>query len=345
MTSEDAQLRKWYAPPTSFDWGGGGDNGKGRIDVGVDVGSSKVCVVVGERTPMAGFNIMAVAEVPTRGYSRGHVSDRGALTECVAAAIERAEEESEVLIRQVMLAVTGESMVGSNHQVEVDVTGFRGKVSKSDSKALVEKIHELEFPHDHVLLHQVLQRYSIDGATVRGNPIGQRGTRLGASFHVVHGLQDQLKDVIRCVTKAGVEVLDVIFSPLASAKAVGDEDAESLGCLVMDVGAELTGYVVHNNGVISQSGVVRFQSGGANSANLMAHFTAVQSKLGASAVGLHALLMTGGGSLNPTVVEIAEEIFHVPVRAVHAHPPVGRPAVFQNPSASAALGAMMYARG
>jgi cell division protein FtsA len=292
---------------------------------------------------MAGLSIMAVAEEPTRGYSGGLVNDRAALTECVDKAIERAGDESEVVIRQVVLAVTGESVASANHQVEVDVTGFRGRVSKGDCKALVEKIRAIELPENHVVLHQIVRSYRVDGTELRGDPIGKSATRLGANFHVIHGLRDELKELIGCVSKAGVEVMDVIFSPLASARAVLHEDDQQREILIVDIGSDMSGFALYLNGVVKQSGAVRFQSGGASSARLMEHFANIKSRLGADVEKLNSLILTGGGSLNREIAEVAGEVFGLPTRTVHEHPPEGRSIAFQNPRASAALGAMMSA--
>ena len=343
MTKEDDQLKTWYAPPKSFDWSAGGGGGKGRIDVGVDIGSSKICVVVGERKPMAGLSIMAVAEVSSRGFSAGAVNDRAALTECLTAAIDRAGDDSEVVIRQVVLAVTGESVASANHQVEVDVAGFRGRISKADCKALVAKIRALELPEHHVVLHQIVQSYRIDGTEVKGSPIGKPGNRLEASFHVIHGLRHELKELIGCVSQAGVEVMDVVFSPLASARAVLHEEDQQREIMVIDIGAEMSGFALYLNGGIEQSGTLRFQSDGASSARLMEYFAHMKSRLGANVAKLNGIILTGGGSLNREIAEVAGEIFGVPIRTVHEHPPEGRSSAFQNPRASAALGAMMSA--
>ena len=232
-----------------------------HINVGIEIGTSKVCVTVGERTPGGTLQILGVGEVPSRGVRKGVIVDKDMATESVRAALQDAEEKSEVIINSARLAVSGYQVSSFNHRCPIDLPDHRRMISDDDCRAAERKACEAEIPSENVFLHTIPQHYCIDGHPGILNPVGMIGRRLEAVFHIVHGSMRLIRDSIRCVREAGIEVEDVIFSPIATAKALLSQTQMTEGALVIDIGAGTTDYILYSDGVVRQSGT--FAIGGA----------------------------------------------------------------------------------
>ncbi len=244
-----------YAPPASFlqppTFGG-----RGKINVGIEIGTSTICVAVGERKSSGMLIMMGVAMVPSRGVEKGRIVDLEQARECLRMALKAAKYESDVMIREVYLAVTGASVASCNRTVGIDMPGNRNRIKERDRKAVEKSARDLDIPDQNAFIHHFLQSYRIDGVESHANPVGMDCQRLEACFHVVQGAKESIQDFIDCVTERRIKVIDVVFSPFAAANIVLDEDQKGKGALLIDLGAGTTEYVMYRDGVVHQSGVL-----------------------------------------------------------------------------------------
>ena len=224
------------------------------IIVGLEIGTSKVCAVVGESRRDGTIKILGVGQTPSRGVRKGEIVDFDTAGKCVREALADAEEKSDVQINSVYLAVSGGHIESFNNRGSVNIPGDRDEICDEDYEEVQAAAREVSIPPPNTFLHSILQHYYVDGQDGVLNPIGMIGSKLEADFHIIHGVGNRIKNTVRCVKELDLEVEDVVFSPLASAQVVLDLNQKSLGALVIDMGGGTTGYVVYVDGAVKQSG-------------------------------------------------------------------------------------------
>ena len=227
---------------------------KEDIIVGLEIGTSKVCAVVGESRRDGTIKILGVGQTPSRGVRKGEIVDFDTAGKCVREALADAEEKSDVQINSVYLAVSGGHIESFNNRGSINIPEDRDEICDDDYEEVQAAAREVSIPPANTFLHSILQHYYVDGQDGVLNPIGMMGRKLEADFHIIHGVGTRIKNTVRCVKELDLEVEDVVFSPLASAQVVLDQNQKSLGALVIDMGGGTTGYVVYVDGAVKQSG-------------------------------------------------------------------------------------------
>jgi len=225
------------------------------IIVGLEIGTSKICAVVGEITSSS-LNIIGVGQSRSRGVRKGEIADAGMAEEDVRNAIVEAEQMANVEIRSVYLGVTGNHIRGfNNHGVHPVVSADR-EITDDDVQDVIKNAKAINLPPDNSIIHAIRQHFMVDGHTGVLNPVGMFGARVEVDVHVVHGHVNRLKNSIAVVKSLQVEVDDVVFNGLASALALLSNEQKELGSLVIDLGSGATEYVVYSDGVIKHTGVL-----------------------------------------------------------------------------------------
>ncbi|MDW8343686.1 MAG: cell division protein FtsA [Verrucomicrobiae bacterium] len=227
-----------------------------QIVVGLEVGTTKVCVVVAEVLENHELMIIGSALAPSRGVRKGEIVEMEAAVQSVQEAITRAEDETGVEIHTVYAAVTGGHIRSFNNRGSVLVTGDDGEISAQDIKEVLLNAKVVCMPVDHVIIHAIRQRFFVDGQDGIQNPVGMLGTRLEADVHVIHGLRTRLHNTLRCIRQVPLEIKSVVVNSLASALAVLTPEHQRQGALVIDMGGGVTDYIVFREGIVEHSGVL-----------------------------------------------------------------------------------------
>ena len=225
-----------------------------QIVVGLEIGTSKVCVVVGETRGDGTIRILGVGQAPSRGVRKGEIVDFETAGKCVREALVDAEEKSDVMIGSVYLGVTGAHIVSFNNRGAITIPEERDEICEEDFEDVQASAREVSIPAPNMFVHSLLQHYYVDGQDGVLNPIGMLGRKLEADFHIIHGVATRIKNSVRCVKEVGPEVLDVVFNPLATAQVLLDQNQKSLGALVVDFGGGTMDYLVYSDGAVRQSG-------------------------------------------------------------------------------------------
>jgi cell division protein FtsA len=228
--------------------------GRDNIVVGLEIGTSKVCAVVGETRGDGTIRILGVGQAPSRGVRKGEIVDFETAGKCIREALVDAEEKSDVMIGSVYLGVTGSHISGFNNRGAVNIPEERDEILDEDFEDVQASAREVSIPAPNMFVHSILQHYYVDGQDGVLNPIGMCGRKLEADFHIIHGVATRIKNSVRCVKEVGPEVLDVVFNPLAAAQVVLDQNQKSLGALVVDMGGGTMDYIVYVDGAVKQSG-------------------------------------------------------------------------------------------
>src|SRR5215210_8289709 len=222
--------------------------------VGLEIGTSKICVVVGEGRPDGTIRILGVGQAPSRGVRKGEIVDFETAGKCIREALVDAEEKSDVMIGSVYLAITGGHIGSFNNRGAMNIPDDRDEICEEDFEEVQASAREVSIPPLNMFIHSILQHYYVDGQDGVLNPIGMLGRKLEADFHIIHGVANRIKNSVRCVKEVGPEVLDVVFNPLAAAQVVLDQNQKGLGALVVDMGGGTTDYIVYVDGAVKQCG-------------------------------------------------------------------------------------------
>jgi len=227
-----------------------------HILVGLEIGTSKICVVVGESKDDGTLKILGVGEAPSRGVRKGEIVDFDTAQKCVHEALADAEEKSDVEIKGVYVGITGAHISSFNNRGTVLVPEDQEEINEEDCRSVQLSAREVSLPSQNAFIHSILQHYYVDGQDGVLNPVGMLGHKLEADYHIIHGISTRIKNTVRCVREIGLDVEDVVFNPFATAQAVLDQSHKDLGALVIDMGGGTTDYIVYVDGAVKHSGVL-----------------------------------------------------------------------------------------
>ncbi len=229
---------------------------KSQIYVGLEIGTTEISVVVGEVKPDGAIKILGVATTPSRGVRKGEIIDFETAQTCLHDALVRAEDRSDVMIRNVFLSITGGHIESLNNRGCLRMPDDASEITEEDVEEVKNIARDVSIPKENVFLHSVIQHYHVDGQNRILDPIGRQGDKLEADYHIIHGIRNRIQNSIRCVREIPLEVEDVIFAPLASAQVVLNREAKERGALMIDIGGGTTDYVLYRDGVIVDSGCI-----------------------------------------------------------------------------------------
>ena len=233
-----------------------------NIIVGLEIGTSKVCAVVGESREggtdpaKAGLNIIGLGQARSRGVRKGELVDAQQAEEDVRNAIVEAEQMADVEIRSVYLGVTGGHIRGFNNRGVHPVVSADREITDDDVQDVIKNAKAINLPTENSVVHAIRQHFFVDGQDGVTNPVGMLGSRLEVDMHVVHGNTNRLQNAIRLVKGMQLEVDEIVFNGLASSLALLSNEQKELGALVIDIGGGTTDYVVYTDGVIKHTGVL-----------------------------------------------------------------------------------------
>jgi len=226
------------------------------IIVGLEIGTSKVCAVVGEFNAEGVLNIVGLGQSRSRGVRKGEIRDASEVEETVRAAIVEAEQMADVEIRSVYLGVTGGHIRGFNNRGVHPVVSADREISEDDVQDVIKNAKAINLPNENSVLHAIRQHFLVDGQDGVTNPVGMLGARLEVDMHVVHGNMNRLQNAIRLVKGMQLEVDEVVFNGLAASLALLTNEQKEMGALVVDLGGGTTDYAVYADGVIKHTGVL-----------------------------------------------------------------------------------------
>ncbi len=229
---------------------------KSNIYVGLEIGTSKICVVVGEVKNDGAVKILGVGQAPSRGIRKGEIVDYETAQTCLHDALLRAEDRSDVMINNVFLSITGAHIESLNNRGCITIPEDQNEITEEDLEEVKEIARDVPIPQQNVFLHSIIRHYYVDGQEKVLNPVGMLGKKLEADYHIVHGIRTRIQNTIRCVKEIPLEVEDVVFSGIASAQVVLGKEDKKRGAIVLDVGGGTSDYVVYTDGAISQSGCI-----------------------------------------------------------------------------------------
>ena len=225
-----------------------------NLIVGLDIGTSKIVAIVAEVTDEGALNIIGMGTQPSRGLKKGVVVNIEATMESIQRVIEEAELMADCRITEVYTGIAGSHIRSLNSSGMVAIK--EKEVTQADVDRVVETAKAVAIPNDQQVLHILPQEFIIDGQEDVRDPLGMSGVRLEVKVHIVTGAVSAVENLTKCVRRCGLEVRDVILQPLASAKAVLNDDEKDLGVCLMDIGGGTTDIAVFAGGAIRHTAVI-----------------------------------------------------------------------------------------
>jgi cell division protein FtsA len=221
--------------------------------IGLDIGTTKVCAIVAERTEN-GVEIVGIGTHPSHGLRKGVVVDIDATVRSIKHAIEEAEMMADCEIASVYAGIAGGHIRGFNSHGVVAVKD--GEVRDQDIKRVIDAAKAVAIPMDREVIHVIPQEFIIDDQDGIREPLGMHGVRLEAHVHIVTAAVTSAQNIVKCANQAGLNVCDIVLEPIASAQAVVGEDERALGVCMIDIGGGTTDIAVFAEGSIKTTAVL-----------------------------------------------------------------------------------------
>jgi len=207
--------------------------GQENIIVGLDVGTTKICAVVGEVTGKE-INIIGIGTHPSIGLRKGVVVDIESTVESIQKAVEEAELMAGCEISSVFAGIAGGHITGFNSR---GIVAIKGKeVTQNDVDRVIDAARAVAIPMDREVIHVIPQEYIVDDQGGIKNPVGMSGVRLEAKIHIVTGAVTSAHNIVKCANRSGLDVCDIALEPLASGEAVLTDEEKDLGAALIDLG-------------------------------------------------------------------------------------------------------------
>lgn len=226
----------------------------GDLVVGLDVGTNKICTIVGEVRADDVF-VVGVGIEPSRGMKKGIVNDMQALTAAISASVHKAEKSSGYDISRAFVSVAGNHIASNSSRGMVGITGQRA-VNRDDLDRAMEAARAIAIPHNREVLHVVPRSYSLDGQERVRSPIGMHGFRLEMEAHIITASSTALANLEESVQNAGVIVDRFILNPLASGHVVLTPEEKEMGVVVIDIGGGTTDLAIFIEGTVWHVAVI-----------------------------------------------------------------------------------------
>ncbi len=226
---------------------------KDELIVGLDIGTTKICAVVAEQKE-DGIDVVGIGTHPSRGLRKGVVVDIDATVESIKHAVEEAELMADCEITSVYAGIAGGHIEGFNSHGIVAVKDR--EVTDGDVRRVIDAAKAVAIPMDREVIHVIPQEFVIDDQDGIREPLGMSGVRLEAKIHIVTAAVASAQNIVKCANKAGLNVVDIVLEPLASAEAVLAQDERDLGVCVIDIGGGTTDIAVFADGSIKHTSVL-----------------------------------------------------------------------------------------
>ena len=231
--------------------------------VGLDIGTTKIGVIIAELAPEGTANIVGVGFCPSTGMRRGVVVNIDKTTQAIEKAIEEAERMAGVEVASVYTGIAGDHIRSINSKGVIAVSRDKGRtqaneITQQDVERVIEAAKAVALPMDREVLHVLPQEFIVDNQEGVKEPVGMSGVRLEADVHIITGAVTSAQNIYRCVKRTGISVRDLVLEPLASSYAVLTQDEKELGVALLDFGGGTSDLAIFFDGSIRHTSVIGF---------------------------------------------------------------------------------------
>ncbi len=228
-----------------------------KIIVGLDIGSTKICALVGRKDKYGKVEILGMGKAESNGVIRGVVTNIDKTVTSIAAAIEEAEKTAGIDIRVVNVGIAGQHIKSITQRGSIH-RNTDNEITVDDVNRLTNEMYRTVTPPGNEIIHVMPQDYTVDFETGIKEPVGMSGVRLEADFNIITAQTSAIKNIERCVTRTGLEIENLILEPIASSMSVLTEEERQAGVALIDIGGGTTDVAVFYENIIRHTAVIPF---------------------------------------------------------------------------------------
>ena len=230
----------------------------GDYMVGLDIGTTKISVMIGKKNQYGKLEILGTGRAVSNGVARGIVANIDKTVDSIKEAVEQAKQKSGIEIEDVFVGIAGQHIKSLQHRGEIVRDNIEIEIEKADIDKLKSNMFKLITIPGEEVIHVIPQEYTVDGEDGIQDPKGMAGVKLEANFHVITAQVGAVRNIIRCVEKAGLKPKELVLEPFASAVATLDEDELREGVALVDIGGGTTDVAIFLDNIIRHTAVIPF---------------------------------------------------------------------------------------
>ena len=229
-----------------------------NYSVGLDIGTTKIVAIIGKENEYGKIEILGIGKSKSLGVHRGVVNNITQTIESIQQAVQQAETVSGLKIDTVSVGIAGQHIRSLQHSDYITRANSEEVIGYQDVDNLCNQVYKLVMLPGEEIIHVLPQEFKVDGQAEIKEPIGMYGGRLEANFHVVVGQVSSIKNIVRCIKSAGLNLGEISLEPLASANAVLSQEEKEAGVALIDIGGGTTDLAIFKDGIIRHTAVIPF---------------------------------------------------------------------------------------
>jgi len=230
----------------------------GKIVVGLDIGTTKICAIVGRKNEYGKLEVLGMGKSESDGVIRGIVTNIDKTVTAIEKAVKDAEEQAGIDIRVVNVGIAGQHIKSSIHHGSITRNSSDDEITIEDVNRLTNDMYRIVIPPGSEIIHVMPQNYIVDYEEGIMDPVGMSGVKLEADFHVITAQTNAINNINKCVRRAGLEIENLILEPLASSLAVLSEEEKEAGICLIDIGGGTTDVAIFHENIIRHTAVIPF---------------------------------------------------------------------------------------
>jgi len=227
-----------------------------EIVVGLDIGSGKVCTVVGELGEDDQIEIIGIGTAPSLGIRKGVIIDLDQAIQSVKESIESAERMAGIRINSAFVSIAGSHIASVNSKGVIAISGESPEITENDVEKVIEAAKAGIVSSEKELIHTLSREFIVDGQSGISDPLGMSGARLECKVHIITGSITAVQNLIKCIEESGLDIEEIIFGTLASSNVILSNAEKELGVLLIDIGAGTTEIAIFIEGGLAYSAVL-----------------------------------------------------------------------------------------
>ena len=229
-----------------------------NIVVGLDIGTTKICVIVGRKNEYGKLEVLGMGKARSEGVRRGIVTNIDKTINAIQKAVLEAEEQSGIEINTVNVGIAGQHIRSSMHPGSITRDSTEEEIKIEDVERLTNDMYRIVTPPGCEIIHVMPQHYTVDYEEGITDPVGMSGVKLEADFHIITAQTHAINNINKCVRKAGLDIEHLILEPLASSLSVLSEEEKKAGICLVDIGGGTTDMAIFYDGIIRHTAVIPF---------------------------------------------------------------------------------------
>ncbi|MDB5262451.1 MAG: cell division protein FtsA [Adhaeribacter sp.] len=229
-----------------------------KIVVGLDIGTTKICALVGRKNEFGKLEILGMGKAVSEGVVRGLVSNIDKTVDAIKKAIKQAEEQSGINIGVVNVGIAGQHIKSLQHNGSITRLSTEQEITIDDVNRLTNDMYRLVTPPGSEIIHVMPQDYKVDYEEGIVDPVGMSGVRLEGNFHIITAQSNAINNINKCINRAGLEIDNLILEPLASSMSVLSEEEKEAGVALIDIGGGTTDLAIFKDNIIRHAAVLPF---------------------------------------------------------------------------------------